>query len=153
MEDRIRIALPNLQISSRTESDGPGPANGVGNDGPDHLEPVSLPDPRLSAKIAISTGSDRIDKALLGGLSLGSFTLLEGATGTGKSVMCQHLAYGALLAEQGVAFYVQGMTPDDLVERMQGLGLDVAPNLREGQMLIYPLERTSMELATGQNRG
>jgi len=140
LEDRIRIALPNLQASSRSETNNHGQTNSVADDGREHLEPVSLTNPRLSPSVTISTGSDPIDKALRGGLSLGSFTLLEGATGTGKSVMCQHLAYGALLAEQGVAIYVQGMTPEELVERMNGLGLDVAPNLKEGQLLIYPLE-------------
>ena len=71
---------------------------------------------------------------------MGSLTLLESATGTGNTVISQHLAYGALMAEMGVAFYVQGITPSVLVKNMMSLGLDVRPNLKEGQFLIYELE-------------
>ena len=50
---------------------------------------------------------DRIAGAL-GGVALGVLTLVEGAVGTGKSVLCQHLAYGALMSEQRVTIYVHG---------------------------------------------
>ena len=136
LEDRIHIALPELDT-------GASAANKPGTFAEDELEQrrtEPLSGTRNSPPVAISTGSDPIDKALLGGLPLGSFTLLEGATGTGKSVMCQHLAYGALLAELGVAYYVQGASPEDLAGGMKVLGLDVTQNLNEGQMLIYPLE-------------
>lgn len=140
LEDRIQIALPELDISQGV---GAGAANKSDTTAEDALEQRrlrALSDTGNSPPVAISTGSDPIDKALLGGLPLGSFTLLEGATGTGKSVMCQHLAYGALMAEQGVAYYVQSASPEDLAGGMKVLGLDVSQNLNEGQMLIYPLE-------------
>ncbi len=135
LEDRIRIALPDL--------DSAGPSS-PGKDAPrrtiadlDDSPPLTL---TSASSVTISSGSDHIDRALLGGIPLGSLTLLEGATGTGKTVICQHLAYGALMAEMGVAFYVQGITPSDLVKNMMSLGLDVTPNMKEGQFLIYELE-------------
>lgn len=127
LEDRIRIALPDLDADRTGESE--------------RRQPVTSTIPGFTEAVIISTGSDPIDKALLGGVPLGSFTLLEGATGTGKSVMCQHLAFGALLAEQGVAYYVHGASPDELVDGMEDLGLDVGTNLNEGQLLIHPLEQ------------
>lgn len=87
-------------------------------------------------KPTISSGSDPIDRALVGGLALGSCTLISGGSGTGKSVLTQHLAYGALMAELGVAYYVSGMTPEGLVARMKSLYLDVTPNLKEGQLRL-----------------
>ena len=136
LEDRIRIALPELETrAGAVNKPDESPEHEL-----EHRRMESLLDTRFAPAVTISTGSDPIDKALLGGLPLGSFTLLEGATGTGKSVMCQHLAYGALMAELGVAYYVQGASSEDLANGMKDLGLDVTQNLNEGQMLIYPLE-------------
>ena len=87
-------------------------------------------------KPTISSGSDPIDKALLGGLTLGSFSLISGPSGSGKSVLTQHLAYGALMGELGVAYYVSGMTTEDLIAKMKSLYLDVTPNLKEGQLRL-----------------
>ena len=70
---------------------------------------------------------------------MGSLTLVEGPSGSGKSVICQHLAFGALLAEFGVAYYVHGMDAQGLVDKMNSLYLDVRPFINEGQMLIYPI--------------
>lgn len=88
---------------------------------------------------SISIGSDPIDKALLGGLPLGSLTLIEGPSRTGKSVICEHYAFGALLAEFGVAYYVGGMTEEDLLAQMSSLYLEVDTFIGEGQLLIYSL--------------
>lgn len=90
-------------------------------------------------KASISIGSDPIDKALLGGLPLGSLTLIEGPSGVGKSVVIQHFAFGALMAELGVAYYVSGMDQAGLAERMNSLYLEVDTFLGEGQLLIHPV--------------
>ena len=66
----------------------------------------------MADKTSISIGSDPIDKELLGGLPLGSLTLIEGPSRSGKSVICQHYAFGALLAEFGVAPYCQMLARD-----------------------------------------
>lgn len=95
--------------------------------------------PWQGEKPCISIGSDPIDKALLGGLPLGSLSLIEGPSGTGKSVISQHLAFGALLAEFGVAYYVHGMDEQGLIEKMNTLYLDVKPFIGEGQLLISPI--------------
>jgi archaellum biogenesis ATPase FlaH len=97
---------------------------------------VDAPPPK---KPTISSGSDPIDKALLGGLGQGSLTLIEGPSGTGKSVLVQHLAYGALMAEMGTAYYVSGMGPEGLIGKMNALYLDVTPNLKEGQFRVRGL--------------
>ena len=87
----------------------------------------------------ISIGSDPIDKALLGGLPLGSLTLIEGPSRTGNSVICQHYGFGALMAEFGVAYYVGGMSEEDLIAQMNSLYLEVGTFIGEGQLLMYPL--------------
>ncbi|MBI4313003.1 MAG: AAA family ATPase [Chloroflexi bacterium] len=90
-------------------------------------------------EIKISSGSDSIDRAMFGGLPIGSFTLIEGPSGTGKSVLAQHLAFGALLGDLRVCYYVENKSREDLVKQMASLSLDVAAFLPEGRLSIYPL--------------
>ena len=133
LEDRIRISVPEF-------AEDVGVKKGVIK-GPAAGETAAGIPQRASALHApISTGSDVIDNALLGGIPLGSLTLIEGPSGAGKSVLCQHIAYGAMMADQGVVFYTSGMAPDDLTDRMNTLGLDVRPFIPEGQLTIQPLE-------------
>ena len=87
----------------------------------------------------ISTGSDYIDKALRGGIPLGSLTLVEGPSGSGKSVMCQHLAFGSLMADLLVAYFLSKGTVEDLVGNMSALGLDVSEDVSAEQLRIYPM--------------
>ncbi len=94
---------------------------------------------------AVSTGNDLIDRVLLGGVALGVLTLIEGAAGTGKSVLCQHLAYGALMSDQRVAIYVHGVTPEGQMDRMKNLGMDISFEMQAGQVSIYPLENFNIE--------
>ena len=90
-------------------------------------------------KTTISIGSDPIDKALVGGLPLGSLTLIEGSSGTGKSVVIQHFTFGALMREMGVAYYVSGTDEQGLIAKMNSLYLEIESFIGEGQLLIYPL--------------
>ena len=54
----------------------------------------------------VKTGNALVDQSLGGGQPLGSLTLIEGTSGSGKSVVCQHLVYGSLLDGHSVAFFV-----------------------------------------------
>ena len=75
-------------------------------------------------KTTISIGSDPTDKALVGGLPLGSLTLIEGSSGTGKSVVIQHFTFGVLMGELGVAYYVSGTDEQGLIAKMNSLYLE-----------------------------
>lgn len=46
-----------------------------------------------------------LDGKLGGGIPLGSLTLIEGASAAGKSVLCQHFAYAALMKQSSVAYF------------------------------------------------
>ena len=135
LEDRIRIALPDLETPTPA-----APRKSTSDVNISDLDGPAIPTLTSATSTYISTGSDPIDRALLGGIPLGSLALVEGPTGTGKTVLSQHLVYGALLADLGVAFYVQGMTPEVAVEKMKSLGLDVTEFLKEGQLEIHQLE-------------
>ena len=122
VETAIRAAL--------REARGPGV---VEEEAPSTTSPAPLK--------AIGTGIPPIDKVLSGGIPLGSLSLVEGAPGTGKSVLCHHFADFALKGGLGVAYYVAPRSVDSIVDGMTSLGLAPVPYVRAGQLAFYPMEQ------------
>lgn len=88
----------------------------------------------------VLTGSDAIDKALRGGIPQGTLALVEGPSGSGKSVLSEHLAYGALLGDFRVALYVDKGSPEETVAQMVSLGLEGTPEfLQSGKLRVFQL--------------
>jgi len=81
-----------------------------------------------------------LENILGGGLLLGTLTLIEGAKSAGKSVICQHLAYGALADGHAVAIFTSEHTSHSLSKQMETLGLDVSEHVRTDQLQIYPVQ-------------
>ena len=90
-------------------------------------------------RLIIRTGGRLIplERTLGGGLPRESLTLLEGGTSAGKSVLSQHLAYGALLEGDGVAYFTPEYTADSLTVQMNSLGLAVSSYVRENKLEVY----------------
>jgi flagellar protein FlaH len=75
-----------------------------------------------------------------GPIPWGSLTLIEGKHATGKSVLCQHLTYGALQSDSGVAYYTSETGSPSLISQMASLGLDVMDYFLLDKLRIFPLE-------------
>ena len=88
----------------------------------------------------ITTGNIMLDQKLGGGIPVGSLTLIEGASASGKSVLCQHFTHGSLLNGQNVAFFSSEETAKSLVAQMGSIGLEVSDYVQEGKLRIVPLE-------------
>jgi archaeal flagellar protein FlaH len=88
----------------------------------------------------ISTGHDLVDKTLQGGIPLGSVCLVEGPSGSGKGVFCQHLVFGALMADLLVVYYVSRGTADILKKQLADLGQDVSMDTDSEQLRIYTFD-------------
>ena len=90
---------------------------------------------------AIRTG-DRLvplERILGGGLPLKSLTLVVGVKEAGKSVLCQHLTYGALLEGHGVAYFASEHTGESLVRQMDSIGLAVSTFSQENKLAVYAI--------------
>ena len=98
-----------------------------------------------TVKTAISTGSGEIDKKLGGGIPIGSLTLIEGQSDSGKSVLSQHLASGALMSEVEVVYYTTENTVKSLLTQMASLSLEVTDHFLVDRLRIYPLQITSKD--------
>ena len=100
----------------------------------------------------VPTGVQALDEMLSGrGLFRGSSVLLTGTTGTGKTSLAAHFAFASSASEKCVYFAFEE-SPTQIVCNMRSIGLDLRPQLENGQLEIvsarpshYGLE---MHLAT-----
>jgi circadian clock protein KaiC len=84
----------------------------------------------------VSTGTPHLDEMFGGGLPRASTTVLQGASGTGKTILAlQFLLEGARNGEPGIYFTLEE-TPDQLRDLARGFGWDLAP-LEERGLLSF----------------
>jgi archaellum biogenesis ATPase FlaH/DNA-binding response OmpR family regulator len=95
----------------------------------------------------ITTGEKlaALDQRMGGGLPFGTVNLVVGAAASGKSVLCQHLAYGALSSEYGVAYFSSEHSAQGLVAQMASIGLDISRHLRKNKFHVYPVPEPAEE--------
>ncbi len=94
----------------------------------------------VTAKNTIISGLKGLDEKLGGGLPLGSLGLVEGHSDSGKSVLCQHLSYGALVySDLSVAYYSTENTVKSIIAQMDSLSLYTRDHFLMDHFRIYPL--------------
>ena len=102
-------------------------------------------------KEVIVTGLPEVDDKIGGGIPVGSLVLVEGHSDAGKSVMCQHLAYGTLSAgEASVAYYTTENTIKSLIVQMDSLSLFTFDRFLADRFRVYPLAFHSDSLKDGK---
>lgn len=91
----------------------------------------------------ISTGNSDIDGKLGGGIPVGSLTLIEGQSASGKSVLTQQFIWGSLWENYKVVLYSTERTVKSHMKQMESLGLDVTDFLLMGMLKIFPIHEVS----------
>jgi len=87
-----------------------------------------------------TTGVRDIAEALGGGIHESSLVLVEGEAKTGKSVLCQHIAYGVLHSKgSAVAYYSTDYNSETLVTQMDSMSLDTGHELATDRFRIYKM--------------
>jgi flagellar protein FlaH len=92
------------------------------------------------ARTVISTKNMELDSKMGGGLPVGCLTLIEGASGAGKSVLTQQILWGALQDGFRATIFTSENTVKSLVKQMQSIDLDIIDHLLLRRMRIFPLE-------------
>ena len=113
----IKVALRNSARSGLTSAKGPGAK-------------------RVQHSAFISTGNPQFDIKLGGGVPREGMTLIEGAMSTGKSVLCQHFAYTALVHGFSVCYFSSQYNTGGLLKQMASLGLNSSRFSRSGQLVV-----------------
>ena len=95
----------------------------------------------------VSTGSTEIDKKLGGGIPLGSMTLIEGESDSGKSVLSQQLIWGSLYDGFNVVLYTTENTLKSFVRQMTSLSLEISDFLLLGRLKIFTIQASKLKLS------
>jgi circadian clock protein KaiC len=112
----------------------------IGSDGlaffPRVRSPDTLPAEPVSPVERVPTGVGGLDEMLGGGLPRASATVVQGGTGTGKTLLALHfLLEGARRGEVGIHFTLEE-TADQLRSIAQGFGWDLRPLEQSGLLTL-----------------
>jgi archaellum biogenesis ATPase FlaH len=85
-------------------------------------------------------GINDLAQAIGGGIRESSLMIIEGGPETGKSVMCQHIAYGILVSRScAVAYYSTDHNSETLAEQMESMSMDTRHDLVTDRFRIYKI--------------
>ncbi len=152
MKATIKVSLREGQSIAGEPADASQKAKG-GQPGEQGGDPTALGDstnqevPLPTPPPVIATGDKlmAMEQLLGGGIPLGTLTFLEGASGAGKSVLCQHLTVGALHGGHCVAYFSSQHTTESLIAQMASIGLDVSDDLEENKLCIFPVDQPARD--------
>jgi len=88
----------------------------------------------------MKSGLDSLDKALGGGLELGSSALISGSAGTGKSSLCAQFACALAAKGQCSSFFIFDEGSRTFVERCEGLGMPMKKYMEAGLIRIKQVD-------------
>ncbi|NDJ86932.1 MAG: flagellar accessory protein FlaH [Chloroflexi bacterium] len=88
----------------------------------------------------ISSCNTELDSKMGGGIPVGSLVLIEGSSGSGKSVLSQQIIWGSLQNGFGVSLFTSENSVKSLVSQMQSIDLDILDFLLLGKFKVYPME-------------
>jgi circadian clock protein KaiC len=96
----------------------------------------------------VSTGSQRLDALLGGGLTRGTNTLLSGPSGVGKTTTAISCVLAALQRGERAAYYLFDEGLGTLLSRAAALGMDLRPYVESGALDIAQIDPA--ELSPGE---
>ena len=110
---------------------------------------VMQDEPRVDVSAnRLLSGSASLDKLLGGGLTCGTSTLITGAAGTGKSILCTQFARTEVNAGKKVLFYMFDERMSTFTLRSAALGMDMTAARESGLLRMTQVEPT--ELSPGE---
>jgi circadian clock protein KaiC len=96
----------------------------------------------------ISTGIERLDHMLGGGVFRGSTVLVSGTSGTGKTSVGAHLASAACARGERALLVLFEESPDQLVRNMRSIGVDLRRWLDAGLLRLWAARPSAFGLET-----
>ncbi|HUD37931.1 MAG TPA: circadian clock protein KaiC [Streptosporangiaceae bacterium] len=92
----------------------------------------------------ISTGIDRLDHMLGGGLFRGSTLMVSGSAGTGKTSISAHLVHSACLRGERALLILFDESPDQFLRNMRSIGFDLRPQVEAGLLRIWAARASAL---------
>ncbi|MFY0539208.1 circadian clock protein KaiC [Nannocystis pusilla] len=124
----------------------------IDSDGFSVLPLSSLKLDHVASTERVSTGIERLDTMLAGGVYRGTSVLLSGTAGTGKSSIAAHMAAACCERGERCLYYSFEESPQQVLRNMRSINLDLAPWLDNGMLHFVSTRPTfhglEMHLAT-----
>lgn len=95
-------------------------------------------------KTIIASGNVELDSKLGGGLPARSMVLIEGSSGSGKSVLSQQIISGALHEGFTVSLFTSENTVKSLVSQMESINMDILDFLLLGKLRVFSVELSGL---------
>ncbi|RLF23130.1 MAG: KaiC domain-containing protein [Thermoprotei archaeon] len=96
--------------------------------------------PRKKVKKAtrqrLSTGIEKLDQYLEGGIPQGTWLFIAGEPGTGKTILCLHIAYASLKDGIDVIYVTTEQPFKDLLEQAKQFSINLSPYVKESLHVI-----------------
>jgi RecA-superfamily ATPases implicated in signal transduction len=92
----------------------------------------------------VASGSPHLDRLVGGGLAVGTSTLITGAAGTGKSVLCTQYGLAAARRGERVHFFLFDERVSTFLTRAEALGMSIRDAKEKGLVHIHQVEPTQM---------
>jgi circadian clock protein KaiC len=96
----------------------------------------------------LASGVVELDTLLGGGIERGTSTLIVGAAGTGKSSLAAQFVQAAAHRGQSAAMFIFDESPNTLLTRAAGLGIDLRSHVGSGRVSVQPVDPA--ELSPGE---
>jgi circadian clock protein KaiC len=96
----------------------------------------------------LACGIAEMDALLGGGIERGTSTLIAGAAGTGKSSLAAQFVASAAARNQRAALFIFDESPNTLLTRAAGLGIDLRGHVAAGRITLQPVDPA--ELSPGE---
>lgn len=120
-----------------------------------HLRPVDvrsrLGEPGEPARERVDFGVAGLDQMLCGGLWKGSFNLLSGYPGTGKSVLANHFVNTGLAQGQVCLLVTLDSSPRRILAQADALGMHWSDAIASNQLRILPFQPIGLSADTMLN--
>ena len=92
----------------------------------------------------LSSGLDRLDNLLGGGLEEGTSTIISGAPGTGKSSLAAQFVSATIARGENAAMFIFEEAATLLVNRTQSINIDLLSPLEKGNLIIQQIDPAEM---------
>jgi circadian clock protein KaiC len=96
----------------------------------------------------LKSDNEELDALLGGGLQYGTSVVLLGPAGSGKSTLALQYARAAAARGEGAVLFAFDERVETILERMEGLGMDITEHLASGRISIQMID--TAELSPGE---
>jgi len=91
----------------------------------------------------VSTGIDRLDEMLVGGVHRGSSVMISGTAGTGKTSIAASMVDAACARGERAVFLSMEESPAQLIRNMRSIGLELRPWVDAGLLRLHSIRPTA----------